>query len=161
MTQAKTPESKVTRAPRGYSRTMPAVGGGTVLPPCYLQKYRVDSRSENGIWWLRVWTFRICFRIVYVMSLMTSQVGSKVKLLIFCPCWLRRAKQSYQTEIRPRNGMDRVWDTSKYLLSLLWPYVKWRSSKVTRSKKTLKILSLDGVIHAFRSDLRQEHKKWL
>ena len=33
-------------------------------------------------------------------SLMTSQVGSKVKLLIICPCWPRRANQPHQIEIK-------------------------------------------------------------
>ena len=31
---------------------------------------------------------------------MTPQVGSKVKFSIICHCWLRRAKQPYQTEIK-------------------------------------------------------------
>ena len=46
-------------------------------------------------------------------SLTTSHVGSKTKFLIVCPCWLRRAKQPYQIEIKPRNYTGRGWDTSK------------------------------------------------
>ena len=34
-------------------------------------------------------------------SLMTSQVGSKVRFLTIYHCWLRRAKQPYQVEIKP------------------------------------------------------------
>ena len=83
-----------------------------------------------------------------VISLMTSQVGSKAKFLIFSHCWLRRAKQPYEIEIKPGNDMGRVWDTSKY-----WPYdfcdlVSNEGHR--RSKKfKLKILSLSGVIHVF------------
>ena len=42
---------------------------------------------------------------------MTSKIESKVKFLISCSCWLRRAKQPYHIEIMPSNDMDRVWDT--------------------------------------------------
>ena len=33
---------------------------------------------------------------------MTSQAGSKIKFLIVCNRWLRRSKQPYQIETKPR-----------------------------------------------------------
>ena len=39
------------------------------------------------------------------------KVNVKVKFLIFCPCWLHWAKQSDRIEIKPRNDVDRAWDT--------------------------------------------------
>ena len=58
-----------------------------------------------------------------LLNMLQSQVGSKLKFLIFCPCWLRRAKQPHQIEIKPRNDMDHVWDTSStpYVFCDLWP----------------------------------------
>ena len=38
---------KLTRAPMGYFRTLPADGGGTFPPICYLPNYWADSRSEK------------------------------------------------------------------------------------------------------------------
>ena len=47
------PETVLTRAPMGYSRTLPADEGGIVSSPpppraIYLPNYWTDSRSENG-----------------------------------------------------------------------------------------------------------------
>ena len=47
-------------------------------------------------------------------SLMTSQVRSKSKCLTILRVWLCRALEPYGMEISQYNGMDRIWDTSRY-----------------------------------------------
>ena len=54
--------------------------------------------------------------------------------------------------------MDPVWDTSKYPPKM---FVTLCQIKVIQGHKVkCKILSLGGVIHAFRSDFRQERKNY-
>ena len=63
---------------------------GRGVPPCYLTQYLTDSRSENGIWYPRAWTFRIYNKILSVCLWWCHKSGQRPGF--DCHHWLHWAK---------------------------------------------------------------------
>ena len=147
----------------GYSRNLCAQGGRFSPPPAICQTTGpiLDPKTALHSSGLELSEYvEKCYLFCDVDDDVTGQVKCTYFFPFFCPCWLRRTKQPYQIEIKPRNDMDRVWVTSKYPLSLcgLLPTDGFQRSKF-RKKIKFKVLSLGGAIHVFGSDSRQECEK--
>ena len=153
----------LTRAPMEYSRTLPADGGGGCFAPppaiCQTNHPILDPKTvfdSPGL------DFPNMLQKFIWTALMTSQVGWKVKFLNICHCSLASPGKAAASNWNKADGT--TWIVSliilSTLLSILWPCVKSRSSKVTRSIKVkLIMMGLSGLINVFRSDFRQERKK--
>ena len=135
------------RAPMGNFRTLPADGGPgegeRFAHRCYLPNYWTDSRSENGNWWPKAWTFWVFCKTLSECHWWRHRLGQISDFLTICIRWLRRTKQPYRLETESVKWHGSCLECSLFLEPWAFgdPCVKLRSSKVMRSKVVrLKIL---------------------
>ena len=89
----------LTRAPMEYSRTLPADGGGGRFSPraiCQTTGPILDPKmafDSTGLE-LSEYPAKFCLKVA------DDVTGVKEQFFAFCHCWLRRAKQTYQIEIK-------------------------------------------------------------
>ena len=91
----------------------------------------------------------------------TDDVKCRVKACFFiCRRWFLRAKQTRLTQSRS-NGMDRVWDASKYPLQLFVTLCQIKDNQGHEVKRC-KIwnFAFCGVIHDFGLVFRQGRNEW-
>ena len=125
----------LTRALMEYSRHCPPMGGGRFGTLCYLLNYWTDSRSENGIRYLRALNFRICCKILSEHHWWREGPGQRSDF------WLSMLASPGKAAVSDWNKADGMtWIVSgillSTLLSLLGPCIKSRLSKVTRTKRS-------------------------
>ena len=154
----------LTHAQMGYSRTRAPMGrGGGFRPPLLLSaklpgRFSMRKRHliASGLNFPKMWQNCICG----VNDDVTGRI--KDKFSIFCPCWLRRAKQPYQIETKPSNDKDRVWDTSKYppksVVTLCQMKVRIKYQNIEKGQ--IKNLEFGWCDTFLGSDIRQESEKW-
>ena len=144
-------------------------GGGTVAPPPHPHPHLSRKPTDVAEKFERQWKglreiFQVKFKNLSSGSPVTSQVRSNTKCLTFSfnafpP---QNAGNKRISESTNKRINESTWFVSVTYLSIVlsprWPFLRSRSSEVTRSN--CRFRSFDVVMHVYGSVFRLEREEW-